>query len=100
MVVRPVQTGEEFYAEQAGNHLILMPIRGGAGVRGVAAFLIQTDNPTVLDQCRERLQLTISLLGLYEMRLTLQMRRGDMQRMREACEVLAAVNEQTRLTAA
>lgn len=100
VVVRPVQTGEEFYAEQAGNHLILMPIRGGAGVRGVAAFLIQTDNPTVLDQCRERLQLTISLLGLYEMRLTLQMRRGDMQRMREACEVLAAVNEQTRLTAA
>jgi len=98
--VAPLHRPDEMYGQPPDQHLVLLPLKAAGGVRGVGAFLIETDDPTELAVRRERLELTISLLSLYEMRLTLQRRRQDLQRLRTAMDVLAAVNENDRFTAA
>lgn len=82
------------FGEQPGGHVIVLPLRGGGNVRGAEAFVVYVDNAEQLRHARERLELTVNLLGMYEMRLTLQKQRTDMQRIRRAGEVLVEVNEQ------
>ncbi len=99
--VKPLHGPEELYGQPARRNLVMIPIRaGGEGVRGLAAFVIETADKTAVEAGRERLELTISLLSLYEARLTLQRRRADLARLRIATEVLVAVNEQDRFTGA
>ena len=102
-VVKSLRGPDELYGQPARQHLVMLPLRGGQSgqdTRGLAAFFVQTSNPAVLDASRERLELTIGLLSLYEMRLTLQQRQASLQRLRMAMETLAAVNDQDRFTAA
>ncbi len=89
----------DLYGAPADRHLLVLPLRGSAGVRGVAAFVVTVDADQ-LDHSRERLELTVSLLSLYEMRLTLQRRQADLRRVRGAMEILSAVNAQERFTGA
>jgi len=96
----PLHSDHALYGERARHHVILVPLRGGGGVRGAAAFLISTGDRTVLATRRESLELSSSLLSLYEMRLTLQRRQLDLRRLRVAMETLAATNDQQRFTAA
>jgi multidrug resistance efflux pump len=92
--IRPLRTPHELYGAPASQHLILLPIRaGGQSVRGVGAFFVEARDAGALAAARERLELTISLLSFYEMRLTLQRRQQDLGRIRLAMETLAAVNE-------
>lgn len=99
-VIRPLQGANELYDQAAREHLVMIPLRSGEGVRGMAAYVIETTNTSVLNQRRERLELTMSLLSLFEMRLTLQRRQADMLRLRQALEVLSTINEQDRFRAA
>ena len=102
-VVKSLRGPDELYGQPARQHLVMLPLRGGQSgqdTRGLAAFFVQTSNPAVLDASRERLELTIGLLSLYEMRLTLQQRQASLQRLRMAMETLAAVNDQDRFAAA
>lgn len=92
-VLKPIHDHDTLYGESAGEHLVMIPLRGGPGLRGFSAFHVVTRDPAVLDHARERLELTASLLGLYEMRLTLQRRQGDLARLKTSMEVLAAVND-------
>ena len=94
--VRPLHNPEDLYGAPAGQNVILLPLRGGSGVQGMAAFVVHTGEAKALAATRERLELTVSLLSLYEMRLTLQQRQGDLTRLRLAMETTAAVNEQDR----
>jgi len=94
--IKPLHGAEELYGQPARRNIIMLPLRGGTGARGLAAFHIASDDPAVLAASRERIELTSSLLGLYEMRLTLQRSRVDMRRMRTAMEALSAVNEHDR----
>ena len=98
-VVAPVSLPNQLYGQGPEAYLLLIPLRGGAGVRGAAAFMVAASDTAFVHQCRQRLELTVSLLSLYEMRLTLQARRADLQRLRNALEVLAAVNELDRFKA-
>jgi len=98
--IRPLHDSDDLYGQAAKRHVIMMPIRGTAAVRGLAAFLVETGDQRVLDHCRERLELSVSLLSLYEMRLTLQRRNFDLQRLRVAMETLGAVNESNRAAGA
>ena len=91
--VLPIHAGEELYGQGASQHLVLLPLRGSGQVRGVSAFVLCHSDSTVLDQCRERLELTVTLLSLYEMRLSLQRRQGDLDVFAAAMSVSAAVNE-------
>ncbi|MFB3891006.1 MAG: HlyD family efflux transporter periplasmic adaptor subunit [Phycisphaerae bacterium] len=97
-VIRPLRMPDELYGAPADKFLVLLPLKAGQGIRGFAVFLVHTTDGEVLQASRQRLELTLSLLALYEMRLTLQHRQFDLQRLRAAMEVLAAVNEPERFT--
>lgn len=99
-VVVALRSSDDVYEQTPREHLIMIPLRSGEGVRGVAVFVLALSDTVALDESRKRLELTISLLSLYEMRLTLQRRQIDMQRLRQALEVLASINDQTRFRAA
>lgn len=93
--VRPIySTGGEI------SQLLMIPLRRGESVRGVAAFLVHTDDRFTLTANLERLELTLSLLSLYEMKLTLQRRKYDLRRLRQVGETLAAINMHDRFAAA
>jgi hypothetical protein len=98
--VKPLHGPDDLYGAPANHNIILLPLRGGSGVQGLAAFLVTTGDPRILAATRERLELTVSLLSLYEMRLTLQQRQSDLSRLRLAMETTAAVNEQDRFSGA
>ena len=93
-MVKPVHGSEEMYGQPAKRHLIFLPLKSTAPVRGAAVFLVETGNQAVLAASRERLELTMAFLGLYEMRLTLQRNKLDVRRLRLSMETLNAVNEQ------
>ena len=93
-LVKPLRGTNDMYGQPAGRHVIVIPVRRGGQVAGaVAGYLIETGRPDALAAAQERLELTISLLSLYEARLTLQARQGDLGRLRMAAEVLTTVNE-------
>lgn len=92
-VVKALHDHDTLYGESAGEHVVMIPLRRAPGLRGFTAFHVITREAAVLEHARERLELTASLLGLYEMRLTLQRRQGDLARLRTSMEVLAAVND-------
>ncbi len=93
---RPIHSPDDLYGAPAQRHLVLLPLRGDKSIRGMAAFVVETGDAETLAACRQRLELTLSLLSLYEMRLTLQHRQFDLRRLRLAMEVLSAVNENAR----
>ena len=98
--IRGLHSTDSLYGQPADRHLVMIPLRSGRGVRGLAAFLVATADAGALAASRERLELTVSLLSLYEMRLTLQRRQFDLQRLRTAMEILAGTNERRRFAAA
>lgn len=95
-VIRPLRNSEDLYGAPARQNLVMVPIRGAGNVRGAACFLIESSDEATLAVCQERLELTVSLLSLYEMRLTLQRRQMDLARLRMAMDLLGAVNEHDR----
>jgi multidrug efflux pump subunit AcrA (membrane-fusion protein) len=94
---RALREPDELYGQPARRHLIMVPIRGG---NTVSAFVVSSADPEVLALSRQRLELTVSLLSLYEMRLTLQRRGVDLKRLRLAMETVSAVNEHNRFAGA
>ena len=98
--ITPLRGSDELYEQEPRQHLIMIPLRSDEGVRGVAAFVVAITDLTAVEHRRQRLELTMSLLSLYEMRLTLQQRQVDLQRLRQAFEVLASVNDHKRFKAA
>jgi len=99
--LKPLHGPDDLYGQQAKHHLVMIPLKGAEQkVRGLAVFLVDTGDPKVLRACQERLELSLSLLSLYEMRLAFQQRHADLKRLRMGMELLAAVNEQDRFTGA
>ncbi|MCG3180802.1 MAG: hypothetical protein BIFFINMI_03165 [Phycisphaerae bacterium] len=96
----PLLRGDELYGQQAARHIVLLPIRGAGQTRGAEAFLIDRSEPAAVSVACERLEMTLPLLSLYEMRLATQTRQADMAHMRTAMETLAAVGEHDRFRAA
>ena len=93
-VVKGLRGPHDMYGQPATRHLILVPLRRGReNVRAVAAYLIETGDRSALAAAQEKIELTVSLLSLYEARLALQRKSVDVNRLRMATEVLAAVNE-------
>ncbi len=98
--VKPLVAPDELYGQPSSRHIALLPLRGERQVRGLAAFLLEGRDAQSVEVSRERLEITISLLSLYEMRLTLQRRQSDMRRLRLGLETLTAVHEQPRFLSA
>jgi hypothetical protein len=89
----------ELYNNTQNKYLVMLPLITNGAVRGVAAFCVTARDEQVLAQVRERLELTMGLLSLYEMRLTLQRSTGDLDRVRMTMETHAAVNDHMRFRA-
>jgi len=98
--VQPLHAPDALYGQPARRFLILLPIRGQLAARGLAAFLLQAARPEDLALSRDHLELAMSLLSLYEMRLTLQQRDFNLARLHRAAETLAALNDQERFKGA
>lgn len=96
----PLRRPDDLYGTPASRHAILLSLKSDNRIRGVAAFMIDSRDPLVINTCRERLELTAPLLSLYEMQLTLQKRQIQMQQLASSLETTAAVNEHDRFTAA
>ncbi len=95
-VVRAIHDADDLYGAPARRSVVMIPLRHAQGLRGMTAFLVDGGDDKAVAASREKLELTTSLLSLYEMRLTLQRRQSDLRRLRMAMEVLAALNEQDR----
>jgi len=92
--VRPLHDPEDLYGQPVRTHLALVPLTGGQGARGLAAYVLDKNNEAMFASRIERLELTIVLMGLHEMRLSLQRRNNDLARLRVSMDTLAATNEQ------
>ena len=86
--------------ELVAPHLVLVPVAGEASRHTVAAYLVEGDDPPRLRRAIERIELTIALLALPDMRRAQQARDALVARLRAAMEVQDAVNEQDRFKAA
>ena len=98
--IQPVHDSADMYGQPARKHLIIVPLKGETGHGGAGAYVIQATHSQQIDLAREKLELTVALLSLYEMRVTLQRRQVDFRRLRSAMEILASVNEHDRFAAA
>jgi biotin carboxyl carrier protein len=98
--VRPVHGPDDLYGQPAKRNLVMIPMGRAQGVRGLAAFILQTSDQQALSASREKLEMTASLLSLYEMQVTLQRREADIRRLRMSTEVLASINQQERFGSA
>lgn len=98
--VRALSDDQPLYGQPASRHLVMVPLPGREGVRGVGAYLLETADRAAIARAVERLELTVGLLSLYEMRLTLQRRGGDLKRLRAGMEVLSAVNQSPKFAGA
>jgi len=94
--IMPLRAPDELYGVAARRHLILLPIRTSKSIRGAAVFVVHSGDADFVEQSRARLELTVGLLSLYEMRLTLQRRSADLDRLRQACRVQAELNQQRK----
>ena len=99
--ISPFRNAEELYDQPLRQCLAIIPLRGtGDSIRGVAAFCLPAKAFQEMEVQKDRLELSASLLNLYEMRLTLHRRQFDLSRMRIAMETLSAVNEHDRFAGA
>lgn len=86
---------DQLYGQPAKRVLVIVPL-GSQSISGAAGFVMTAANPAQDAVRRERLELTNTLLGLYEMRLTTERRRLDLMRMRAALEIVSVVNDHQR----
>ena len=98
--VKALHEHGQLYGEPPGRHVVLIPLGTGEQNRGAAAFVIESGDAAVIRSARQRLELTVGMLSLYDMRLALQRRQLDFQRLRAAMEILSTVNEQQRFAGA
>ncbi|MCA9295412.1 MAG: HlyD family efflux transporter periplasmic adaptor subunit [Phycisphaerales bacterium] len=87
-------------AALAGCMLMVFPLHGASGSTAIAAYVVPVDEGPALERAQERLEVSMGLLSLYEMRRSEQSRRADLLRLRDVMEVVTAVGEPDRARAA
>lgn len=96
----PLRQSGEMYGQSATQYLVMLPLLGDAGVRGAEAFVIDSDDLRSVNSASQRLELTICLLNLYELRLSALKSKSNLGRLSQALEVIASANQHDRLTPA
>jgi hypothetical protein len=97
---QPLHDAGDLYGADPNKHLVLVPLRQeGDKQAGIAAFCIESGDIQSIANSTDKLELTASLLSLYEMRIALQRRQNDLRRLRQSMGVLTVVNEQKRFRA-
>jgi biotin carboxyl carrier protein len=96
VIVRALQDKEENNTQTIQSYAILIPLKISDIGQAMGAFIVSTTDVNSLDACREQLELTASLLGNWEKRLTLKNKQTGLSRLQKAMETLSAVNRQKR----
>jgi RND family efflux transporter MFP subunit len=82
----------DLYGAPPSSFMVLLPIHRGQQVDGLAVFVMENTHSQAIQENLQKLELTVSLLSLYEMRLLLQNRETDLARLQSAMHVLSTVN--------
>ncbi|MEX0655292.1 MAG: efflux RND transporter periplasmic adaptor subunit [Phycisphaeraceae bacterium] len=98
--VLPIHPPGALYGSAPRHHVVVLSLQQQTRAPFVAVFLVPERDRAATDEARQRLELTSTLLSLYELRQSAQKREADLARMRQACELLVAVNEHRRWKAA
>ena len=98
--VHRLQVAEPEIGGLTAHHLIVVPVQTEHGFQGIQAFLLDSDDELTVQARRQRLELSVSLLSLYEMRQVLQRREADLRGLSTATRVLSAGNEHPRFRGA
>jgi hypothetical protein len=98
--IQPLATGEQFYGQEEQRYLVVLPLRAAQGVRGCAAYVIDTADSAQAQRAAERLEMSSVLLSVYEMRLAMEQRSFDVERLRQAEQILSTLNEHDRFKSA
>jgi len=100
VAVEPLGGPNQLYSQPAKRHVLMLPFKTVDISQTVAAFLIETTDKAALEKSRQRLELSTKLLSNSEMRLSQQTQQGDLKRLRQAMEILSALNQQDKFTSA
>ncbi len=87
-------------AQPAKTHVLMIPMIIADIGKSVAAFLVATDDKTVLEVCSQKLQLSVGMLGYSQMRPAQKNWQQNCQRLQQAMETLSVVNQQKKFTSA
>lgn len=87
---------DDLYGQPAGRRILCVPLRLAELSAAAAVFLVQASDEAALRAVRERLEFGMALLNLGESRQVSQGKVLDLQRLRQAMEVLSAVNRHRR----
>ncbi|MBI5725651.1 MAG: HlyD family efflux transporter periplasmic adaptor subunit [Planctomycetes bacterium] len=98
-IIKPLASSGDLYGQPPQRSFIILPLRSQA-FSGLAAFLVESGNPAVLEASRQRLELTVSLLSLYEMRLVLQRRSAEAKMLQQAVGALVGMAGQDKFAGA
>ena len=98
--VFPLRAPGSLYGQGAGQHAVLCPVRGEAGVESVAVFLVVSADRSAAEACRERLELSQGLFALYQTQVSARKQRRGAKLLSVAVGVLTAVGEQHKFRAA
>lgn len=99
VAVEPLSRTNQFYDQSAKRHVLMLPFKTDMS-ETLAAFLIETTDKADLEKSRQRLELSTKLLSNSEMMLSQQAQEGDLKRLRQAMEILSALNQQDKFTSA
>jgi hypothetical protein len=98
--VKALRQAEDLYGQPATRWMVMLPVKRANQIEGLAVFVLENTDQAAIEAERQKLELTVSLLSLYEMRLLLQSREVDLERLQRAMGVLSAINEQTKFAGA
>jgi len=98
--VKALPRPDGMYGEHPNEHVLVLPLRRGGQLRGAAAYHLATSDATAIAQAEDQLSWAVGLLGLYELRVTLEQQMSARRALESAQQVLAAMNQQTRFKAA
>lgn len=98
--VHRLQAADSATGRAVVHHLIIVPVRSDGGFHGFEAFLLESDDAAVVAARRQRLELSVSLLSVYEMRQAIEQKEASLRGVSTATRVLAAGNDHPRFRAA
>jgi len=100
VIVKPLDESNQLYGQPAKRHVIMFPFKTADISEAVEAFLVETKDDFTLQTNRQKLILSAALLNNSKMWLTQQASQKGLRRLRQAMEILSAVNQQEKFTGA
>ncbi|MEC9373327.1 MAG: GAF domain-containing protein, partial [Planctomycetota bacterium] len=98
-IVRSMPGRDTYYADEPREHLISIPLEGAEGSSAAAIFLVLARTNAELSERQERLALTPSFLGLFELKSALKQAHASGERAASAMQLAAATAQHEKFKA-